>query len=98
MWLILGAEGQLGLSLQLVLSQNHIPFRRLGRSSLDISNRDQYEQIFNEMTPSIVVNCAAWTAVDLAEDHEEEAFSVNLAIAFNAPFSNDFRSLLHCLH
>lgn len=77
MWLILGAEGQLGLSLQLVLSQNHIPFRRLGRSSLDISNRSQCEQIFNEMTPSVVVNCAAWTAVDLAEDHEEEALSVN---------------------
>lgn len=77
MWLILGAEGQLGLSLQLVLSQNRIPFRRLSRSSLDISDRDQCEQIFYEMTPSVVVNCAAWTAVDLAEDHEEEASSVN---------------------
>jgi dTDP-4-dehydrorhamnose reductase len=77
MWLILGAEGQLGLSLQLVLSKNHIPFRHLGRSHLDISNRDQCQQVFSEVMPSVVVNCAAWTAVDLAEDHEEEASYVN---------------------
>jgi dTDP-4-dehydrorhamnose reductase len=77
MWLILGAEGQLGLSLQLVLSKNHIPFRHLGRSRLDISNRDQCQQVFSEVMPSVVVNCAAWTEVDLAEDHEEEASYVN---------------------
>jgi len=77
MWLILGAEGQLGLSLQLVLAQNHIPFRRLGRTSLNISDREQCEKVLNREMPSVVVNCAAWTAVDLAEDHEDEAFSVN---------------------
>jgi dTDP-4-dehydrorhamnose reductase len=77
MWLILGAEGQLGLSLQLVLSENNIPFISLGRTSLDIADRDQCRQTLAELTPSIVVNCAAWTAVDLAEDQEAEALSIN---------------------
>ena len=77
MWLILGGEGQLGLSLQLILSQANIPFRAVGRDTLDICNRDTCIQVISELKPSVVVNCAAWTAVDLAEDHEEEAFSIN---------------------
>ena len=77
MWLILGGEGQLGLSLQLILSQANIPFQAVGRSALDICNRDTCIQVISELKPSVVVNCAAWTAVDLAEDHEEEAFNIN---------------------
>ena len=77
MWLILGADGQLGLSLQQVLSQENIPFKPLGRLSLDIRNREQCLQVFNELRPSVVINCAAWTAVDLAEDFEGDAFSIN---------------------
>ena len=79
MWLILGGEGQLGLSLQLILSQANIPYRAVGRDSLDVCNRDACIQVLNELKPSVVVNCAAWTAVDLAEDHEEEAFNINCA-------------------
>ena len=77
MWLILGGEGQLGLSLQLILSQAEIPYRAVGREALDICNRDVCIQVINALKPSVVVNCAAWTAVDLAEDHEEEAFNIN---------------------
>ena len=77
MWLILGGEGQLGLSLQLILSQANIPYRAVGRDALDICNRDTCIQVISELKPSVVVNCAAWTAVDLAEDHEEEAFNIN---------------------
>ena len=77
MWLILGGEGQLGLSLQLILSQANIPFQAVGRSALDICNRDTCIQVISELKPSVVVNCAAWTAVDLAEDHEEESFNIN---------------------
>ena len=77
MWLILGGEGQLGLSLQLTLSQANIPYRAVGRDVLDICNRDECIRIIKELQPQIVVNCAAWTAVDLAEDHEEQAFNIN---------------------
>jgi dTDP-4-dehydrorhamnose reductase len=79
MWLILGGEGQLGLSLQLVLSQAQIPYRAVGRDALDICNRDACIHVINDFKPNVVVNCAAWTAVDLAEDHEEDAFNINCA-------------------
>ena len=77
MWLILGGEGQLGLSLQLILGQANISFQAVGRSTLDICDLEACIQVINELKPNVVVNCAAWTAVDLAEDHEEEAFNIN---------------------
>ena len=77
MWLILGGEGQLALSLQLILSQANIPHHAVGRDALDICNRDACIRVIKEIQPQIVVNCAAWTAVDLAEDHEDEAFTIN---------------------
>jgi dTDP-4-dehydrorhamnose reductase len=79
MWLILGGEGQLGLSFQLILSQANIPFHAVGRNTLDICDLESCIRIFREIQPQVVVNCAAWTAVDLAEDHEEEASNINCA-------------------
>jgi dTDP-4-dehydrorhamnose reductase len=77
MWLILGAGGQLGQSLQRVLSDKNIAFTATDRESLDISDRDACIELFNSLSPEVVVNCAAWTAVDLAEDNEAEAFRIN---------------------
>lgn len=77
MWLILGANGQLGQSLQHVLTANNIAFTATNRDSLDISDRDACIKSFTTLSPDVVVNCAAWTAVDLAEDNEAEAFRIN---------------------
>jgi|688.fasta_scaffold155068_2 dTDP-4-dehydrorhamnose reductase len=77
MWLILGARGQLGQSLQHVLTAQNIPFTATDRDTLDIGSRDACIKLFTAMAPKVVVNCAAWTAVDLAEDNEAEAFRIN---------------------
>jgi dTDP-4-dehydrorhamnose reductase len=77
MWLILGANGQLGKSLQTVLTSNDISFTAVDRQTLDITNRDDCMKLFTSLAPAVVVNCAAWTAVDLAEDNEAEAFRIN---------------------
>ena len=77
MWLILGANGQLGKSLQRVLTEQNIAFTATDRNSLDISDRDACIKLFTALSPDVVVNCAAWTAVDLAEDNEKEAFRIN---------------------
>ena len=77
MWLILGANGQLGKSLQTVLTTNDISFTAVDRQLLDITDRDACIKLFNALSPEVVVNCAAWTAVDLAEDNEAEAFRIN---------------------
>ena len=39
--------------------------------SLDITDRDAVMKIIQEVQPDIVVHCAAWTAVDMAEDHDK---------------------------
>jgi dTDP-4-dehydrorhamnose reductase len=49
----------------------------LTRADLDIIDRAAVTAAFLGCRPDIVVNCAAWTAVDEAEAHEDEAFGVN---------------------
>ena len=95
MWLILGAEGQLGQSLQQVLTEASVPFTGVGRDQLDITSLEQCLQFLDELQPTVIVNCAAWTAVDLAEDHEEEAFRINCAGARNVAVAS--RSIGACL-
>ena len=38
---------------------------------LDITDADAVEQVITKVSPDVVVHCAAWTAVDLAEDEDK---------------------------
>ena len=38
---------------------------------LDITDRDAVARVFNEIRPEAVIHCAAWTAVDAAEDEDK---------------------------
>ena len=40
---------------------------------MDITNREQVDKIISEIDPDVIVHCAAWTAVDLAEDEDKKA-------------------------
>ena len=40
--------------------------------SLDITDADAVDRVICEMKPDVVVHCAAWTAVDLAEDEDKK--------------------------
>ncbi|WP_317447120.1 dTDP-4-dehydrorhamnose reductase [Streptomyces collinus] len=76
-WLITGAGGMLG---QDVLARLHRDGERavgLARGELDIADADAVREAVAAHRPGIVVNCAAWTAVDDAETHEAEALRVN---------------------
>ena len=46
---------------------------------LDITDREKVEQVITEINPDAVIHCAAWTAVDLAEDEDkqEKIFAIN---------------------
>ena len=88
MWLILGAEGQLGQSIQLLLKQTDTPFVAAGRNSVDIADINSCRAVFQQVKPKVVVNCAAWTAVDLAEDSVEEAHNINCNGARNVAIAS----------
>jgi dTDP-4-dehydrorhamnose reductase len=55
----------------------------MARADLDISDPAAVAKAVSVVKPDVVVNCAAWTAVDAAEEHEEEAFAINAHGAAN---------------
>lgn len=77
MWLVLGADGQLGRSLQVVLASAGIAYTALNRTAVDITKMAQVSSVVKDLRPSVIVNAAAWTAVDAAEDNEDAAYVVN---------------------
>src|ERR1700759_3805738 len=76
-WLVTGAAGMLGRDLTALLDRTGGHYVPLGRSDLDITSADATARVIAAAKPDVVVNCAAWTAVDAAEEHEAEALAVN---------------------
>lgn len=76
-WLITGAAGMLGADLAALLTAAGEPVTGLSRSDLDITDPAAVAAAVEAAKPDVVVNCAAWTAVDDAESHEEAALSIN---------------------
>ena len=54
-----------------------IPFVALTSAQLDITDRDAVQSSFIEVKPRVVINAAAYTAVDRAEEDQERAYAVN---------------------
>ncbi|MDM1073253.1 dTDP-4-dehydrorhamnose reductase [Empedobacter brevis] len=76
--LVTGANGQLGQSI-LEQSKNYkeIECFFVTRNELDLTNEDLVKHYFEDKSFDFIVNCAAYTAVDKAEDDQENAYLVN---------------------
>ena len=66
---VTGAGGQLGTALRTVLPKA----RFLTRVDLDLNDLDAVRPVLEALSPDLVINCAAYTAVDRAEQEEELA-------------------------
>ena len=75
--LITGANGQVGYELIRQAETKGFDYCAFTRAELDITNRDAIEQTFGNCKPDVLINAAAYTAVDKAEDEPELAFAVN---------------------
>ena len=76
--LVIGHQGQLGSSLVDVIERNHgLAVLGIDYPDIDITDRASTELVFGGFEPDIVVNCAAYTAVDDAEENEDAAMAVN---------------------
>jgi|SRR5690554_2657556 len=78
--LITGSNGQLGKSLSALIEANineSINFTLTTRGSLDITNKVQVDAYFQSHTFQYCINCAAYTAVDKAEEAQEQAYLIN---------------------
>jgi len=74
--LLTGKNGQLGRELERLLPQVG-EVTALGRERLDLCKPDEIRRAFQTFRPALLVNAAAYTAVDKAETDEETARSVN---------------------
>ena len=82
-WLVTGAGGMLGTDLVAALTSGGAAVTGLDRASLDVTDAAAVTDAIARGRPDVVVNCAAWTAVDDAEASEEQALAVNAAGAAN---------------
>ena len=73
--LIIGASGQLGSALK--RSLNTFKLTCLKKNELSLEKLASIKKAFNEIKPDIVINCAAYTNVDMAEKEKEIANNVN---------------------
>jgi dTDP-4-dehydrorhamnose reductase len=77
-WLITGSRGQLGTDLQQVLARTpHDEVLAIQHAVLDITDSAAVSAVLTEFQPDVIVNAAAYTAVDQAETDEELAYRVN---------------------
>ncbi|MCI0688745.1 MAG: dTDP-4-dehydrorhamnose reductase [Sporichthyaceae bacterium] len=76
-WLVVGAAGMLGRELTVQLTETGADVVALGRAELDITDTGAVGTAIHTHRPTVVVNCAGWTAVDEAETHEADALRVN---------------------
>ncbi|WP_182907164.1 dTDP-4-dehydrorhamnose reductase [Microbispora sp. H13382] len=76
-WLVTGATGMLGADLTTLLAGEGEDVAALSRRDLDLCDPAAVRAAVRTEKPDVVVNCAAWTAVDEAETREREALAVN---------------------
>jgi dTDP-4-dehydrorhamnose reductase len=75
--LITGAGGMLGHALADALSARGVPSMGLTREQLDVADPSSAERVFTQYKPTLLLNCAAHTKVDLCEQEESKADAIN---------------------
>lgn len=96
--LVTGATGQLGSELK-VLSENYAQYEWIfaDRTQVSLDNLDVLKKQLEVLSPNIILNCGAYTAVDKAETEQELANMINdLAVGIIAQYAKDYSvKLIH---
>jgi dTDP-4-dehydrorhamnose reductase len=74
---IFGAAGQLGIELQREYNRRGYHVLGWDRGHVDITNSSRVEQAIGAADPEVVINCAAYNQVDVAETEPVSAFQTN---------------------
>jgi len=93
--LLTGADGQLGRAWRALAQAEGILTFALSRQELDITNGQKLREKVLHIQPEVILNAAAYTAVDKAEAEPQLAFAVNArAVATLAEVANEVGALL----
>ncbi len=76
--LVTGANGQLGNEIKIIAQKSATNFIFTDAKQLDITNKKVVKAFFSQYKPDYCINCAAYTAVDLAEEEREKAYAINV--------------------
>ncbi|MFH5835236.1 dTDP-4-dehydrorhamnose reductase [Proteiniclasticum sp. C24MP] len=76
--MVTGVNGQLGHDVMMQLKEMDFDFIAPRRNELDLTNKDQVKKYIIEKNPDVVIHCAAYTAVDKAEDEKDLCYLVNV--------------------
>jgi dTDP-4-dehydrorhamnose reductase len=76
--MVTGAAGQLGYDVVKTFQAGGHDVMACDRDQLDITDQQQCRDTINTFQPHIIVHCAAYTAVDMAETDEDMAYTVNV--------------------
>ncbi len=75
--LVTGYNGQLGFDVIKELESRHIACKGVDMADFDITDTEATENYIKNYAPDAVIHCAAYTAVDKAEDDEKTCYAVN---------------------
>lgn len=77
MYIVSGAKGQLGSDVCSVLKKRNIPHIGIDVDTLDITDKAAVNDFFNNNKVTCFIHCAAYTAVDKAEEQKDLCFKIN---------------------
>lgn len=75
--LVVGKSGQLARCLYDLARQQKLPLAVAGRPDLDLGKASSIEGVVSAVAPCVIVNAAAYTAVDRAEEEPAQAYQIN---------------------
>lgn len=78
MILVTGINGQLGFDVVKELNKRNIQCLGIDKEELDITDKQAVFNYIEKLRPNCVIHCAAYTAVDRAEDEKEICYKVNV--------------------
>jgi dTDP-4-dehydrorhamnose reductase len=88
--LVTGSNGQLGSELREIAGKYpYFSFIFTDIEELDITDSEKVERFIGEHRPDVIINCAAYTAVDKAEDEPEKAMWLNRDAVSNLAGASD---------
>lgn len=76
--LVTGVNGQLGYDVVKRLNELEIDVVGATRTDFDITNKEQTKRYVSDINPDVIIHCAAYTAVDKAEEEKDLCYDVNV--------------------
>jgi dTDP-4-dehydrorhamnose reductase/dTDP-4-dehydrorhamnose 3,5-epimerase len=77
-FMVTGVNGQLGHDVMMKLKMLNFDVIAPSRGEFDLTNKNQVKNYIINEKPDVIIHCAAYTAVDKAEDEKDLCYSVNV--------------------